>query len=103
MTDSFNKKEAERWRKTASRLALALAMLILASGIIGSWMSSESRALASYKKANERLRKANSNVTETLTTSTNDLIEYKELNEELEQEILNLQLENASLKAMIAE
>ncbi len=103
MEDSFEKREIERWRKTASRLAMALAVMILASGVIGSWMSSETRALDSYKRSNKQLRTSNKNVTEKLASSIKELTTCEEKNEELEEKILNLQLENASLKAMLDE
>lgn len=96
-------KDAEKWQKAASYLAIALAVTILGSGIYGSWISSQNRALEAFKTSHEHLRISNSNVTEKLTISTNKLEECKVKNEKLEEAIFKLKVENASIKALADE
>lgn len=103
MANDKDKKEIERWRKIASRLSMALAVMILASGVIGSWIGFENRALDSYRSSNEDLRTVLRTIREKLASKTNGLEECLAKNEELEQDMLTLQLENASLKAMLDE
>ena len=66
-------KDIEYWKRLASRLALALAVLILVSGVAGLWMSSEKRALDSFRHRNKFLKNLNRNAAEKLIAKTKEL------------------------------
>jgi hypothetical protein len=66
-------KDVEYWKRLASRLALALAVLILVSGVAGLWMSSEKRALDSFRDRNKFLKNLNRNAAEKLIAKTKEL------------------------------
>ena len=107
---NYNEKDAQWWKKVATRLAIALAAWILASGLVFGWMSTEKKALDSFKKANEHLRTVSSNIRKKFTTANNQLKEckakneeFKTKNEELKEAIFKLKVENADLKAMVDE
>jgi chromosome segregation ATPase len=68
-----DKKDAEYWKRLASQLALALAVLILVSGVAGLWMSSEKRALDSFRHRNKFLKNLNRNAAEKLIAKTKEL------------------------------
>jgi DNA repair exonuclease SbcCD ATPase subunit len=85
-----DKKDAEYWKRLASRLALALAVLILVSGVAGLWMSSEKRALDSFRHRNKFLKNLNRNAAEKLIAKTKEL-------KECELETKNLTELNKSL------
>ena len=102
--DSNTEKEIEYWKKVATRLALALAVMIFASGIFGSWITFENRALKGYKSFSEpQLKMTRKNVLDELGKKTNELKECKAKNEELMKAILKLKVENADLKALLDE
>lgn len=93
-------KDVEYWQKIASYLAVALALTILGGGIHSSWISSQNRALEAFKESNKGLKASNNTVTEKLMTSTNELEKYKAINKKLEEALLQLKVENASLKTL---
>jgi hypothetical protein len=68
-----NDKKVEYWKKIASRLAMALAILTLISGVAGLWMSSEKRALDSFRHRNKFLKNLNRNAAEKLIAKTKEL------------------------------
>jgi hypothetical protein len=68
-----DKKDAEYWKKLASRLALALAVLTFISGVAGLWMSSEKRALDSFRDRNKFLKNLNRNAAKKLIAKTKEL------------------------------
>jgi len=100
---SYDEKDAEWWKKAASRLALALAATLLFGGIVFAMKGSETRALEAFKKSNDHLRTANNTIVQKFTEANNELKECKAKNEELKEALLKLRVENADLKAMVDE
>ena len=100
---SSDKKDNEYWKRVASKLAITLAIVILASGLAGSWMSSEKMALDGYKNSNEHLRNLNAIAVKKMGEQKKELDECKEKIKKLEQEIISLKFENADLKTRLDE
>ena len=98
MANSSDKKELQRWRKIASTLAMVLAVTLLASGVVGGWISFENRTLGAYKSNNEKLRDGIKNVTENLASTNDELKECKETIKEHEKKIDGLETKIESLK-----
>lgn len=96
---SYNERDIEYWKRMSSRLAITIAVMILAGGIIGSWMSSESRALDAYISNNKKLTEALANGRETLAKTTKDRDEYKNSNEKLRDRIVGLEDKLEHLKS----
>ena len=88
---SYNERDIEYWKRMSSRLALTITVMILAGGIIGSWMSSENRTLDAYISNNHKLKKAIANGRETLANTSKKLKEYKTSNEKLKERIGGLE------------
>ena len=101
MINSSSNKEVDRWRKIASNLAIALAVTLLASGVVGGWISFENRTLDAYKSNNEHLRNANKNVTEKLVSTNDERKECKKKNEELEERVVGLEAKLGHLKTEV--
>ena len=78
-----NSKDIEYWKRLASRLAMALAIMIFASGVIGLWMSSEKRALDAFKRSNKLLLTGHKNIRDKLKLNTIKLKECELENEKL--------------------
>jgi len=96
-------KDAEYWKNVASKLAITLAIVILASGLAGSWMNSEKLALDGCREARKNLKNLNTIATKKIGDYDQELKEYKKKVEKLEQQVLDLQLENADLKTRLNE
>lgn len=88
---SYNERDIEYWKRMSSRLAITIAVMLLASGIVGSWMSSENRTHDAYKSNNQKLKKAIAAGRETLAKTTKELKEYKTSNEKLKERIGGLE------------
>lgn len=97
------KKDAEYWKNVASKLAITLAIVILASGLIGSWMSSEKIALDGCREARKHLKNLNGIAVKKIGEYEKESDEYKAKILKLEQEVLKLKFENADLKARLDE
>jgi len=94
-----NQRDVEYWKRMSSRLAITIAVMILAGGIAGSWMSSENRALDAYISNNKKLKTAIANGRETLAKTTKELKEYKNSNEKLRERIVGLEDRLGHLKS----
>ena len=99
---SYDDRDIQWWRQVCSRMAIALALVLFASDITGVWLSSENRSLDAFKKTNLILKESNNNVTEKLKTQTKKQAENEIQIKELEKELFDLKVENATLKALLA-
>ena len=97
----YDDRDIQWWRQVCSRLAIALALLLFVSDITGIWLSSENRSLAAFKKTNQILKESNNSVTEKLKTQTQKQAENEILIKEMENELFDLKVENATLKALL--
>jgi len=97
----YDDRDIEWWKHVCSRLALALALVIMISGGIGIWLESENRSLKAFKKNNQILRESNNKVTEKLKIQTQENDENQIEIKQLEKELFDLKVENATLKALL--
>jgi chromosome segregation ATPase len=88
---SYNERDVEYWKRMSSRLAISIAVMLLAGGIVGSWMSSENRALDAFKSNNKKLTEAIANGRETLAKTTKEREAYKNSTEKLRERIAGLE------------
>ena len=106
VNEYYGDKDAQWWKMVASRLAFALAFLLLCGGLIWGWTSMGKQTLESYRNSNKLLKQANSNVTKKLAETNKELGQVKEELKkskarirELEEALLKYKTENAILKS----